>query len=73
MMGVFHLNCRRCGSPLIFEPSEGLTLHYRCREHGILVLRPLVEADFDDDEAARRSDGADPRGHYDADSHHRSW
>ena len=36
------LSCPTCGKWLVHIPLEGLTLHYRCAEHGVLTFRPLV-------------------------------
>ena len=37
------LNCPACRKQLTYVPLDGLTLHYRCAVHGLLILRPLVE------------------------------
>jgi hypothetical protein len=43
MMARLNLNCPRCRRQLVNVPVDGLTLHYRCDEHGDVILRPLVE------------------------------
>ena len=42
------LNCPHCHAPLAYVPLDGLTLHYRCAEHGDVILRPLVVVEADD-------------------------
>ena len=41
-MAHLTLNCPRCRKQLVYVPLDGLTLHYRCTEHGAVILRPLV-------------------------------
>ena len=41
-MAILTLNCPTCRKRLTHIPLDGLTLHYRCDDHGLLVLRPLV-------------------------------
>jgi hypothetical protein len=36
------LSCPRCRRWLTYLPFKGLTLHYRCDEHGLLTFKPLV-------------------------------
>jgi hypothetical protein len=36
------LSCPVCGRWLEHIPLDGLTLYYRCAEHGELTFRPLV-------------------------------
>jgi hypothetical protein len=43
------LNCPTCRKRLIYVPLDGLTLHYRCDEHGLLIFKPLVQLDSIDD------------------------
>ena len=50
-MSLLQLNCPRCRKPLVHIPLDGLTLHYRCAEHGCVILRPLVVI-VDDDAAS---------------------
>ena len=47
-MAHLMLNCPTCRKPLTYVPLDGLTLHYRCRDHGLLIFRPLVEISHDD-------------------------
>jgi hypothetical protein len=49
------LSCPQCEKPLVYVPLDGLTLHYRCVEHGVIILRPLVLVEPDDD-VARTAD-----------------
>jgi hypothetical protein len=39
------LSCPQCEKPLVYVPLDGLTLHYRCVDHGLVILRPLVEVE----------------------------
>ena len=41
-MAYLTLNCPQCRKWLVYVPLDGLTLHYRCAEHGLLILRPLM-------------------------------
>jgi hypothetical protein len=41
-MAHLTLNCPQCRKQLVYVPLDGLTLHYRCHEHGSLILRPLM-------------------------------
>jgi hypothetical protein len=41
-MGHLTLNCPRCRKWLTHVPAEGLTLHFRCDEHGLLIFQPLM-------------------------------
>lgn len=43
------LSCPQCEKPLAYVPLDGLTLHYRCVDHGSIILRPLVVVELDDD------------------------
>jgi hypothetical protein len=47
-MSHFTLNCPHCGKWLINIPLDGLTLHYRCEAHGLLVFKPLALVAADD-------------------------
>jgi len=47
-MAKLQLNCPHCHAPLVHVPLDGLTLHYRCAEHGAIILRPLVVVEADD-------------------------
>ncbi len=47
-MAKLLLNCPHCPAPLVYVPLDGLTLHYRCPEHGAIILRPLVMVEADD-------------------------
>ena len=42
------LSCPQCEKPLVYVPLDGLTLHYRCVHHGLVILRPLVVVEPDD-------------------------
>lgn len=42
------LSCPQCEKPLVYVPLDGLTLHYRCVEHGVIILRPLVVVEPDE-------------------------
>lgn len=42
------LNCPHCRKPLVYVPLDGLTLHYRCEQHGAIILRPLLVVEPDD-------------------------
>jgi hypothetical protein len=42
------LSCPQCEKPLVYVPLDGLTLHYRCAEHGAIILRPLVLVEPDE-------------------------
>jgi hypothetical protein len=44
MAHLLSLNCPRCRKQLVYVPLDGLTLHYRCEEHGVWILRPLERA-----------------------------
>jgi hypothetical protein len=37
------LNCPTCRKWLTWVPLDGLTLQYRCDEHGLWTFTPLVE------------------------------
>ena len=47
-MAALGLNCPRCGRQLDYVPHHGLTLYLCCRDHGPLILRPLVRITADD-------------------------
>jgi hypothetical protein len=36
------LSCPQCKKPLVYVPLDGLTLHYRCVVHGVVIMRPLL-------------------------------
>ena len=40
-MSHLTLNCPTCYKQLVHVPLDGLALHYRCAEHGLLIFRPL--------------------------------
>ena len=42
------LSCPQCEKPLVYVPLDGLTLHYRCVDHGVVILRPLVVVEPED-------------------------
>ena len=42
------LNCPTCRKWLTYVPLDGLRLHYRCEEHGLLIFTPLVVVRADD-------------------------
>jgi hypothetical protein len=42
-MAHLTLNCPACRRKLVYVPRDDMTLHYRCDEHGLLTLRPLIE------------------------------
>ena len=54
------LNCPRCRKRLVHVPLDGLTLYFRCDEHGTLILRPLVRVDSDE----AFTDGHRPQSHH---------
>jgi hypothetical protein len=41
-MAHLTLNCPTCRKQLVYVPLDGLTLHYRCDEHGAVILKPLM-------------------------------
>ena len=41
-MALHSLNCPTCRKRLVYVPLDGLTLHYRCAEHGLVIFKPLV-------------------------------
>jgi hypothetical protein len=43
------LSCPQCEKPLVYIPSDGLALHYRCIAHGAIILRPLIVVEPEDD------------------------
>jgi hypothetical protein len=43
------LSCPQCAKPLVYVPLDGLTLHYRCVHHGVIILRPLVVVEPEDE------------------------
>lgn len=47
-MAHLTLNCPQCRRRLVYVPLDGLTLYYRCEEHGALILRPLQPAPVDE-------------------------
>ena len=47
-MALLTLNCPTCRKRLTYLPRDGLTLHYRCDEHGLLVFTPLVMLNDDE-------------------------
>ena len=61
-MAFFKLNCPRCRKRLVHVPHEGLTLHYRCAEHGTIILRPLEEIDEERDETFEVVANGEPGG-----------
>jgi hypothetical protein len=50
------LSCPQCEKPLVYVPLDGLTLHYRCVDHGVIILRPLVLVEPDEHPRARTLD-----------------
>jgi hypothetical protein len=36
------LNCPTCRKWLVYIPLDGLTLHFRCEEHGLWIFKPLL-------------------------------
>ena len=53
------LSCPQCGKPLVYIPSDGLTLHYRCVEHGAIILRPLMVVEPDAQQPQHQLAGCD--------------
>ena len=47
-MGYLTLNCPECRKRLVYVPLDGLTLYYRCSDHGAVILKPLVPVDHHD-------------------------
>ena len=47
MMAHLKLNCPQCRKQLVYVPLDGLTLYYRCCDHGAFILRPLIALDGD--------------------------
>lgn len=47
-MAHLTLNCPTCRKQLVYVPLDGLTLHYRCAEHGLLIIRPLNQLRYDE-------------------------
>ena len=48
-MPLLTLNCPTCRRQLVNIPLDGLTLHYRCQEHGLLIFRPLMLVSGDEE------------------------
>ena len=48
------LSCPQCDRPLAYIPSDGLTLYYRCAEHGVISLQPLIVIEPDEDSPAEQ-------------------
>jgi hypothetical protein len=42
-MAHLSMNCPTCRKQLIHVPHDGLALHLQCAEHGLLILRPVVQ------------------------------
>lgn len=42
-MAHLTLNCPACRRQLVYVALDGLTLQYRCAEHGLILMRPLIE------------------------------
>lgn len=55
-MAHLTLNCPECRRKLVYVPRDGMTLHYRCDEHGLLIIQPLIEVSYA--EQARTSSAA---------------
>ena len=47
-MAHLSLNCPTCRKRLIYVPLDGLTLLYRCEQHGLLIFKPVVQITSDD-------------------------
>jgi hypothetical protein len=47
-MSHLTVNCPTCHKRLVYVPLDGLRLHYRCEEHGLLILTPLVVIQTDE-------------------------
>lgn len=43
------LNCPTCRRRLVYVPLDGLTLHFRCDEHGSLIFKPLMQLTPEDE------------------------
>lgn len=48
-MAHLTLNCPTCRKQLVQLPQDGLTLHFRCENHGVLVFTPLVQLTSNDE------------------------
>lgn len=51
-MAHLTLNCPTCRRPLVYVPLDGLTLHFRCDEHGSLIFKPLMQLTSQDEAIA---------------------
>ena len=60
------LSCPQCEKPLVYVPLDGLTLHYRCVDHGVVILRPLVVVEPDDRNSAEADTPHHPLATWDA-------
>jgi hypothetical protein len=47
-MAHLTLNCPTCRKRLVYVPLDGLTLHYRCEQHGLLIFKPVVQITSDE-------------------------
>lgn len=52
-MAHLTLNCPTCRKRLVHVPLDGLTLHFHCDEHGLLIFKPLVQLAADDQAGAQ--------------------
>lgn len=53
-MAHLTLNCPTCRKQLVYVPLDGMTLHYRCENHGLLIFKPLVQLSSPDQEITSR-------------------
>ena len=56
VMAHLTLTCPQCRKRRVYVPLDGLTLYYRCEEHGVLLLKPLQPAPVEEavSDAARQ-------------------
>lgn len=52
------LNCPTCRKWLVYIPVDGLTLHYRCDEHGLWIFTPLLHVVCEDSSSDRATHDA---------------
>ena len=62
-MSHLRLNCPHCRKWLINIPLDGLTLHYQCEAHGLLILTPLMPVAGDDQTSCGQSGSSELHAH----------